>query len=167
MAGQADEQVEQELAVDWTRLFRGLRPGYGPPPPYEGVYLGGDGLQAIQAVARFYHSHGLGPADGAGNRPDYIGLELDFLRHACEQQAGALEKGETGEAEKWQEVEESFLEEHTGKWIGAYCERAIAEARTDFYRGTLRLMGAMIGKRSWDAASGSTMQTTTDPRRQV
>ena len=142
-----DTEVQEILAVDWTRLFRGVRPGYGPPPPYEGVYTDGDGLRAMHAVAHVYHTYGVTPAQGgAGNRPDYLGLELDFLRYACEQQALAYEQGEEEIVERWTEAERAFLTEHTAKWAPAYCERADGEARTGFYKGALHLIKGVLNE---------------------
>ncbi|MFW5943505.1 MAG: molecular chaperone TorD family protein, partial [Chloroflexota bacterium] len=112
-----DAEVQEQMAVDWTRLFRGVRPGYGPPPPYEAVYVEGDSLKTMQSVARVYRHYGVAPADaGAGgdNRPDYIGLELDFLRYACEQQAAAHEEGDEEAIERWMVAEEAFLQKHIG-----------------------------------------------------
>ena len=110
----ADQRAERggrtALAVDWTRLFRGVQPGYGPPPPYEGLWRGCDPLVALQAVARVYREQGVGPAGGsAGNRLDYLGLELDYLRYVCEQQALAYEQGEEVAIERWSEAEAAFV----------------------------------------------------------
>lgn len=146
MAIQSDEQVEQALAVDWTRLFRGLRPGYGPPPPYEGLYLGGDDLKTLQAVAHCYRDNGVEPGNTASNRPDYVGMELDFLRYTCERQAAAWKKGDVEEVQKWERVEHDFRENHLGSWIAMYCQQAVIHAQTDFYRGTLLLLAKMIGQ---------------------
>jgi putative dimethyl sulfoxide reductase chaperone len=141
----SDAEVEELLAVDWTRLFRGVRPGYGPPPPYEGVYLGADPLQAIQAVSSVYRQHGVAPAsDSSANRPDYIGIELDFLRYLCEQQVAAHEKGDEEAIEQWSRAEAAFLQNHLGKWASAYCDRAAQEAATAFYRGTAHLISALL-----------------------
>lgn len=143
---QPEKTVEQSLLVDWTRLFRGLQPGYGPQPPYEGVYLGENetDLKALESVARFYSKHGVAPAENAGNRPDYIGLELDFLCYLCEQQADAWEKGDEIQAQEFQLAEHDFLKDHLGRWGAIFCDRAIEEAKTAFYRGYAHLTRAMI-----------------------
>jgi putative dimethyl sulfoxide reductase chaperone len=143
---QPKKTVEQSLLVDWTRLFRGLQPGYGPKPPYEGVYLGENenDFKALERVARFYIKHGVTPAENAGNRPDYIGLELDFLCYLCEQQAEAWEKGDEGQAFNFQLAEHEFLKDHLGRWGAIFCARVIEEARTDFYRGFAHLTKGII-----------------------
>lgn len=144
----SDKHVEELLAVDWTRLFRGVAPGYGPPPPYEGVYARGDDLQTIQAVAHCYREQGVQPIEEGANRPDYLGLELDFLRFACEQQAEAWERGDPDAADHWQQVEQQFLQEHPGKWAHQYCQAALQQAKTDFYRGFCYLIQSVLDERA-------------------
>jgi TorA maturation chaperone TorD len=41
-------------------------------------------------------------------------------------------------------LEEEFLREHLGAWIGDYCTQAELFARTALYRGFLILLGAFI-----------------------
>ena len=145
--GQPDEDIEQLLQVDWTRLFRGVQRGYGPQPPYEGLYLGeGEAdLGILASVARSYAECGIGPTEGA-NRPDYIGLEFEFLRYVCEQQAEAWEKGDGARVQCWQSAENDFLRNHLGRWAPIYCDRAIEEARTGFYRGFAHVAKGVIAE---------------------
>ena len=34
-----EAEIEQQLAVEWTKLFRGTGVNSGPPPPYESLYI--------------------------------------------------------------------------------------------------------------------------------
>ncbi len=144
--GSPVEDIALSLQVDWTRLFRGVQPGYGPIPPYEGLYVnqGASDFEVMQAVTAFYGGYGMLPNEEAGNRPDYIGLELEFLRCACEQQAEAWEKGDDELSDKWLSAEHNFILTHLGRWGATYCDRAIEEARTDFYRGFARLTKGLL-----------------------
>ena len=143
---QSAQDVELSLQIDWTRLFRGVQRGYGPMPPYEGLYLGENesDFRALEVVVYFYGQHGVLPNEQAGNRPDYIGLELDFLCYVCEQQAACWEKGEEQEALSWQQAEREFLRDHLSRWAATFCDRAIEEARTDFYCGFIHLTKGVI-----------------------
>jgi TorA maturation chaperone TorD len=143
---QSEKVVEQSLQVDWTRLFRGIQPGYGPEPPYEEVYLGEgeSNFQVLEAVAGFYVQYGVSIAKNADNRPDYIGLEMDFMRYLCEQEVAAWKKGEKTQIQKWQIAEHDFLTDHLGRWVPSFCDRAIEEAKTDFYRGFVHLTKGTI-----------------------
>jgi len=144
--GWSEDKVEQELAVDWTRLFRGVSPGYGPPPPYEGVYSEGVGSPAdvLQAIVQVYHKYSVDVDEKAANRPDYFGIELDFLRHLSESEARAWEEEDEQKALGYQTAQQEFLSNHLGKWAGKFCERALEEAKTEFYRGFLRLTQSVL-----------------------
>ncbi len=141
-----DGEVEQDLAVDWTRLFRGVSPSYGPPPPYEGVYIEGAASPSdiLQAVVQMYHKYSVDVDENAANRPDYIGIELDFLRYLNESEADAWAKGEQETAFGYQAAQQDFLSKHLGRWAGRFCDRAMKEAKTDFYRGFIRLTKGVL-----------------------
>ena len=134
-------EVEQNLAVDWTRLFRGVSPGYGPPPPYEGVY--GEGAanpsEVLQSIMQTYHEYSVDVDAKAANRPVYIGMDLDFLRYLNECEADAWEQGGYQTSLDYQAAQKDFLFKHLGRWAEKFCDQAIQQAKTDFYRGFLRL----------------------------
>ena len=56
------QELSERLGVEFTRLFRGVKEGYGPPPPYESVYMGEGRVigEATLEVMRFYTECGLG-----------------------------------------------------------------------------------------------------------
>jgi TorA maturation chaperone TorD len=140
-------EVATELAVEGTRLFRGVKPGYGPPPPYECVYAGPEGqpqMQATAAVARSYAEAGVGLPEGLGERPDYIGLELDFMRLLTEKEARAWAEGKPDEAARIAEQERSFLEEHLARWVPRFCGLMGEASRLDYYRGIARMTGRFV-----------------------
>jgi TorA maturation chaperone TorD len=145
--GRPTRELATELAVERTRLFRGLKPGCGPPPPYESVYLGGNGqprMQAAEAVARSYAEAGVGLPEGLKEQPDYIGLELDFMRHLTEKEARAWAEGDEDAAARIAEQERSFLEEHLARWVPRFCEAMDGAARLDFYRGIARVTSRFV-----------------------
>lgn len=139
-------EVELDLAVDWTRLFRGVQPGYGPPPPYEAEYRQGvrDANRFLQLLRREYASFGASLDASAGNRPDYLGLELAFLSFLASNEAEKWKAGEDEEARSLAGGANNFLHNHLGAWVGAYCEKALPEARTDFYRGYLMVLQSIL-----------------------
>ncbi|OGO14965.1 MAG: hypothetical protein A2Z14_05510 [Chloroflexi bacterium RBG_16_48_8] len=134
-------EVEQALGVDWTKLFRGISPGYGPTPPYEGIYQGGrqDQIEVLKQINRIYHENGVEIVEDSLNRPDYIGLELDFLRFLAEREVEAWEQEDEELALSNAEKARGFFQEHVGEWVSRFCDHALEHARTDFYRGFLRL----------------------------
>jgi TorA maturation chaperone TorD len=144
----SEQQVQETLAVDWTRLFRGVSPQYGPAPPYEGVYIEGAGNPAeiLQSIMQIYHEYAVDVDEKAANRPDYIGIELDFLRHLNEKEAEAWAGGENETAQSYQEAGRNFLLNHVWRWACKFCELAIEEAKTDFYQGFLRLTKGVLNE---------------------
>jgi TorA maturation chaperone TorD len=141
-----DKEIEQELAVDWTRLFRGVSPEYGPPPPFEGLYVKGgtNSHEVLETVLKCYRENGFSPDPVFQNRPDYIGMELDFLGLLSEREAEALEAGDMSNASGYLKTVRSFLLEHLGTWCGDFCDRAIVHAKTGFYRGALQVTKGIV-----------------------
>jgi TorA maturation chaperone TorD len=131
-------ELAQELGVDWTRLFRGLKRGYGPPPPYESVYIESseqDARQTIGEVMKTYREAGVSVDEKAGQRSDYIGIELDFMRHLAEKEMEMWERADYQEAIAYLGQEDDFLDKHIVPWIPKFCDKVFTEAQTDFYRG--------------------------------
>ena len=126
-SGQAVEEVHQGLSVDYTRLFRGIMPGYGPPPPYESVYRDGGrvlmGRSSVE-VQRKYAAAGVQTPAEYNEPPDYIGLELDFMRFLAEKEAECWRKDERDSALAYLNMERDFLDEHIMKWIPGFCDKA-------------------------------------------
>ncbi len=135
------EKLTEELAVEFTRLFRGIKKGYSPPPPYESVYLGEDRVmgEATQKVMSKYLKAGFALNEEYGGPPDYIGTELKFLALASYREAESWRKGDRKEALRLLEVQKSFLEEHILAWVPRFCDVVLQEAESDFYRGVAKL----------------------------
>ncbi len=141
------ETVLTELAVDRTRLVRGLKPGYGPPPPYESVYAGSENAPLVEAsasVVQAYAEAGVGLGEGIHDQPDFIGFELDFMRHLAMKENAAWTQGDRDQALKLLEKEVGFLNEHITAWVPRFCNLMVKEARTDFYRGIARLTKGFV-----------------------
>jgi len=132
------ETVLLELAKDRTRLVRGIMKGYGPPPPYEFVYVGYNEAETIKnytQARRSYADAGVVMNEEVKNSPDYIGIELDFMRHLTQVEAQAWDESRIDEACEMLQKQQAFLKEHLMTWVPRYCEEMLKEARLDFYRG--------------------------------
>ena len=128
----SDTEALTALAKDWTKLFRGVRPEYGPKPPYEAVYLGknAEDFTILQQLFGIYRDNGYQINENHPERPDYIGVEMEFVALMIKQENHY--------------VSEMFLKDHLEKWVGQFCDLAIPIAGTGFYRGLLRLTKSMI-----------------------
>lgn len=137
-----DEEVLTELSVDRTRILRGT--GHTDlKPPCEGLYKAGRGVgQSLLEVKRFYRESGMLPDETVHEPPDYICVELDFMKRIClkEQDLWSSE----GDVLKVIAIEEAFLTEHLGSWVGEFCQQVERHALTDFYRGFAVIMEAVV-----------------------
>ncbi len=137
-----DEEVLTDLSVDRTKILRGT----GHPdlkPPYEGLYKErGDVGQSLLEVKRCYREAGMLPGETVHEPPDYICVELDFMKELClkEQDQWRSE----GDVLDTIATEETFLTEHLGSWIGEFCHQVERHALTDFYRGLALILEAFI-----------------------
>lgn len=141
------EVLQTQLAVDRTRLLRGVKPGYGPPPPYESVYAGSEEKPLMQAgisVRQAYAEAGVGLPEEVKDQPDFIGFELDFMRHLAAQEAQAWQDEWRTEALRFLEKARTFLEEHVVRWVPRFCEVMEQEARLGFYRGIARMTKGFV-----------------------
>ena len=138
------EKSITDLSKDWTRLFRGVGKD-GPLPPYESLYRA-ERLQKrpVQEINRLFSKMGVRVPEEWHQPPDYIGVELDFMRLFCRRELKAWEKEEMGSVLEVIETERSFLENHLGLWIFDFCEKMLAQAREDFYRGVARLTSGLV-----------------------
>jgi len=136
------ETILNELSVDRTRILRGTGPD-DLKPPHEGCYkMDGDlGSAAIQ-VKCFYRTAGLIPDTNVSEAPDYLCVQLDFMKHLClrEQRLRSVNR-DFSENLACQEV---FLKKHLGSWVGDYCEQVQKHALTDFYRGFALILNDFI-----------------------
>jgi TorA maturation chaperone TorD len=140
-------QLAEKLGVDRTRLYRGITPEYGPPPPYQTVWTrsrAGQDVDILQTLAGLYREMGLAPSPEATERLDYIGVELDFLRELALREAAAWESDKPETAATWVAAQQAFMNEHLGEWAPAFIEKALEWAKTDFYRGHLLMLRGFI-----------------------
>ncbi|MDP2646107.1 MAG: molecular chaperone TorD family protein [Desulfobacterales bacterium] len=144
---QPPEAVWQQLAVDRTRLFRGIKPGYSPPAPYESSYRGQEqtvmGEWAV-SVLREYARAGVFLPDDRREPPDHIGVELDFMRFLAQREAESWQTGARHEAVGCLEMEQSFLDQHIVPWVPVFCHNVIDMAGLDFYRGVARITTSFV-----------------------
>lgn len=137
--GRDPKDVEQDLRIDWTRLFRGLSAGYGPRPPYKLVYRSVDDEgRAMVAIKRMYADCGMAIADGFKDRPDHASLLLDCA-------VALLDEGKApGQADG--QADDRFVEfvQRNLGWIPEFCEEARPYAKTGLYRWYLDTLEAAV-----------------------
>ena len=94
-------------------------------------------------LAAFYRAFGLEVADGAAERPDHLGMELEFMSLLAAKVAFAHEHQlEDEHCSVLQDTQKKFLREHLGRWAPAFARR-LARAATD---DTLAALALFLGE---------------------
>jgi TorA maturation chaperone TorD len=143
MRDKSDEEVLTDLSVDRTRILRGTG-DRKMKPPYEGLYRKTKGLgDSVLEVRRFYRRAGLMPDETVHESPDYLCVELDFMKQLCLREQAQWSSSDSAEETLMQE--EAFLRTHLGSWVSVFCRKASEYARTDFYKGFALILDASVG----------------------
>ncbi len=137
------EDIRAELAVEHTRLMRGVASGYGPPPPYECLYRssspGGESALLLELAEIYQTAEAILPKAQI-DRLDYLGLELDLMRFLCDAETSAWERKDAAEASRLALLQSQFLHQHLLAWVPAYGESLLRQAKTGFYQGVAQLL---------------------------
>lgn len=136
------EIIINELSVDRTRILRGTGPT-DLKPPHEGCYkMDCDlGSAAIQ-VKCFYRAAGLMPDTTVSESPDYLCVQLDFMKHLCQKELRL--RSASRDATENVACQKAFLKKHLGSWVGDFCEQVQKHALTDLYRGFAEILDDFI-----------------------
>lgn len=133
-------QFRQALGVEWTRLFRGVKPGYGPPPPKESSFR----LLDKHSLVLQYAQSGLHINPQMNEDVDYLGVEVQFLATLIEKEEQCWRLGLVNEALQVIEREYGFLLEHLWSWVPEFCAVALPQATTAFGEGIILLTRGLL-----------------------
>lgn len=138
-------ELSQALGVDRTRLYRGLSPTYGPPPPYELVWSKTKpDISLLVELAGTYREMGMSPSPEIVERMDYIGVELDFMRELALREATDWESNSPESARKLLQVQDTFMNEHLKDWVPLFVDEVLKQTQSDFYRGHLLMLRGFV-----------------------
>lgn len=126
-------QVER-LAVDYARLFGGLKEGYGLPPPLESAAVGPlEGPEVAVTLAERYAEAGF-PSFVGSAPADHLGIEMKFFSLLCYAEMQALQEGKTTEAARYIALQRQFVGDHLGRWAPDHWRNVAASAEHAFYK---------------------------------
>jgi TorA maturation chaperone TorD len=130
----------ERLLIEFTRLFRGIEQGYGPPPPFESLHRGGQWMgDEVLAIRRCYANAGFGEIEPAAGPADHLGIELRFLALLCYREMEARHAGDLAGVSQRLAEQRAFLDEHLLVWLPGYVALIEREAREPFYGALARL----------------------------
>lgn len=143
MEGKSWQEMGEAISVELTKLFRGVKKEYSPPPPYESVYCEESGRvfgELTMEVYRQYRHFGFNLVDGLRNEPpDHISFELEFMHLMCLREAEAWQEDDEQQALHLQEVEREFCQKHLLTWIHRLRDRIREFDSLGFFHGLAEL----------------------------
>lgn len=128
-----------EMKRDWTRLFRGVSPTYGPQAPYAQEHMGSVSSQFLSDLTELYKEAGYGYYHEFNDRLDYIGIELDFIKTINMLRLKELSAEDSEEYERLTDIHNKFATKYFASWFSSFHKKAQDFVQTDFYRGALDL----------------------------
>ena len=161
----SSDQLVEDLALEYTRLFIGPGPQLSP---HESLHVDSGspsdttlwGPQTVE-VKRFIEATGLRYEEGFTGLPDHISAELELMQKLAERESRASTEGEEEDAEWCQDVQKRFLEDHLARWVPGFCDKVEDQASSSFYREMASLTKAFLQfeqttlKRATDGARGA------------
>jgi len=137
------QEIGDAISVEFTRLFRGVKKDYSPPPPYESVYCEESGRVFGELTMEVYHqyrSFGYNLTDELKNEPpDHLSFELDFMHLMCSKEAEAWQEDDERRALHLQEAEQEFCQKHLLTWVHRLRDRIREFDSLGFFLGVAEL----------------------------
>ncbi len=140
----SNEEALLNLKRDWTKLFRGISPSYGPTAPYAFLFLKGKTVEMMGDLAALYIDGGYDGYMQIHDRIDYIGTCLRFLMTVDLQIVHAIETKAAVEYSRLSLCRKVFLETYLMPWVFEFTARAREHAQTHFYRSVLDLTDLVL-----------------------
>ena len=113
-------------------------------PPYETEYGQSHAFRQSHELADitgFYRAFGFDVGGGVRERPDYLGVELEFMYVLARKHAYALAEGLSEAAEVCHDAQRKFLRDHLARWVGVYA-RKLNDAEAGIYASMAALIAA-------------------------
>jgi len=110
----------EDAQTDHARLFVNTRQGVAAPP-YASWYLDRQLVgPSARWVERAYADQGLERAPDAGEPPDYVGAELEFLHFLARHELAARSTGDEQSLRLVLDSEKTFVLDHVSQWLPAF-----------------------------------------------
>lgn len=143
------DQVVEDLASEYTRLFIGPGPHLSP---HESVHVKADNLsentfwgpQTVE-VKRFVEASGLRYEKSFTGLPDHIAVELELMQRLTERESQAWAEGEEDDARWCQSVQTRFFEDHLVQWVPEFCDKVVDMAEMTYFSEMASLTKSFLG----------------------
>ncbi|MFQ5854263.1 MAG: molecular chaperone [Anaerolineae bacterium] len=131
-----------ELEGAYNALFSGRAPCYLNESDYDRNPFAR--THRMADAAGFYQGFGMEPSTQAGERPDFIGTELEFMYWLLVKQVYAEEQDWQEEAAVCRDAQAKFFHEHLVWWVPQLCEKLETTSSCTYYRSLATFLKAFI-----------------------
>ncbi len=145
---QAEEELLEDLAIEYTRLFLG--PGKHISPHESVHHERKDGKwgalwgNSTVDVKKFVETLGLKYKEDDTSIPDHISVEMEMMQKLIEREHQAWGEGKKEEALYCLKAERMFVEDHLIKWVPKFCSKIEDEAEMTFYSEMAKVTRSFI-----------------------
>lgn len=129
-----------EFQALYLRLFE-VGAGSPPCPLYGGLYQGGR-KAIMEELARFYNYFGLSIEKGAGELPDHLATELEFMHFLAFKELWALHQGQ--DPSPYRRAQVDFLDRQLLSWLPQLQLRLRRQETPPFYLALVAAAAAFV-----------------------
>lgn len=134
----------EDTQADHARLFVNAQQGVAAPP-YASWYLDGHLMgPAAHWAERAYAAQGLERSLDAGEPPDYVGVELEFLHFLARHELAARRTGDDASLRLVLQSERTFVLDHAARWLPAFTARIRSAAPGPVFAAATALLVAAV-----------------------
>lgn len=148
---EVERYTEEELAVEYARLFVG--PYELKAPPYGSLYIEKEGKvmgDSTMEAVRMYRDEGLSIDGDFKEVPDHITAELEFMYYLIFREVEQLGNGEAHAAAEYRGKQEAFLKKALGRWVLPFCERMQEGTENGWYRALAECLAVFVKTTSYE-----------------
>ena len=139
------EELQNELAIEFTRLFLGpIKP---VAIPYASWYLSeSHQLMTDETidVRRRYLETGMAVKNLYSTPDDHISIELEFLSYLTGEMIAAHEAGQQERLQALENTRDGFINDHMKQWVHAFIATITDSDANKFYKGAALLLDEVL-----------------------
>lgn len=144
---------KKELQSQYSQIFgHALSSDCSPYETSYGMSHVFEQTWVLADVSGFYKAFGVEPSESGHERADHLSMELEFMAYLALKEAHALKTGRTEQAQLCLDAQKKFLQEHLGRWAGAFAGslkkkpyphyQRLAQSLEEFIRQDCHRLGA-------------------------
>lgn len=128
-------QFADDLGIEYTYLFHGLKKDSGLAPPYESVHRESRLIgEMTKSVINAYADAGYQDIYESAGPQDHLGVELRFLSLLCFDESQFWFTNDTDSALLSRARQSDFIDQHVMEWMPAYCKALEHESAARYYQ---------------------------------